>query len=109
MKVKFKKKIRQKKCYYTMIVLRFSCLDNLELFESACIQLTLVYLSHYCTMPHFEALKICSSAKHCEKMRNCLLQAIAPFQNVSYPIWHLFFSLNALKNDVCNLSEFGSV
>ena len=63
-----------------MIVLRFSCLDNSELFESACIQLTLVYFSHYRTMPHFEALKICSSAKHCEKMRNCLLQALLLFK-----------------------------
>ena len=29
-------------------------------------------LSHYHTMPHFDALKIYSCRKHCEKMNNCL-------------------------------------
>ena len=31
------------------------------------------------TMPHFVALKIYSCGKHCEKRRNCLLEAIFPF------------------------------
>ena len=30
------------------------------------------YLSHYHTMLHFDALKIYSYGKHCEKRRNCL-------------------------------------
>ena len=30
-------------------------------------------LTHYCTMPHFDAVKIYSCGKHCEKRRNCLL------------------------------------
>ena len=29
-------------------------------------------LTHYQTMPHFDALKIYSCKKHCEKKRNCL-------------------------------------
>ena len=29
-------------------------------------------LTHYHTMPHFDALTIYSSGKHCEKKRNCL-------------------------------------
>ena len=29
-------------------------------------------LTHYHTMPHFDALKIYSCGKHCEKRRNCL-------------------------------------
>ena len=31
-----------------------------------------ISLTHYHTMPHFEALKIYSCVKHCEKRRNCL-------------------------------------
>ena len=30
-------------------------------------------------MSHFDALKIYSCGKHCEKRRNCLEQAISPF------------------------------
>ena len=29
-------------------------------------------LTRYHTIPHFDALKICSRGKHCEKKRNCL-------------------------------------
>ena len=36
-------------------------------------------LAHYHTLPHFDTLKIYSCGKHCEKRRNCLLQAISPF------------------------------
>ena len=35
-------------------------------------------LIHYHTMPNFDALKIYSCGKHCEKRRNCLSQAISP-------------------------------
>ena len=40
-----------------------------------------IILTHhmYHTMPHFDALKIYSYGKHCEKRRNCLEQAISPF------------------------------
>ena len=31
-----------------------------------------LYLTHYHTIPHFDALKINSCGKHCEKRRNCL-------------------------------------
>ena len=30
------------------------------------------WLNHYHTMPHFEAIKIYSCGKHCEKRKNCL-------------------------------------
>ena len=36
-------------------------------------------LTHYHTMPHFDALKIYSCGKHREKRRNCLEQPISPF------------------------------
>ena len=36
-------------------------------------------LTHYHTMPHFDALKIYSCGKMCEKWRICLEQAISPF------------------------------
>ena len=39
-------------------------------------------LTYYHTMPHFDALKIYSCGKHCKKRRNCLLQAISPFQTM---------------------------
>ena len=32
----------------------------------------LLYLTHYHTIPHFDALKIYSGRKHCEERRNCL-------------------------------------
>ena len=31
-----------------------------------------LYLTHYHTLRHFDALKIYSCGKHCEKRRNCL-------------------------------------
>ena len=36
-------------------------------------------LNQYHTMTHFDAIKIYSCGKYCEKRRNCLLQAISPF------------------------------
>ena len=36
-------------------------------------------LTPYYTIPHFDALKIYSCGKHCEKRRYCLLQAISSF------------------------------
>ena len=66
-------------------------------------------LTYYHTMPHFDALKIYSCGKHCEKRRNCLLQAISPFRNVFFPRWHFIFILNALQNVICSLFQFGPV
>ena len=36
-------------------------------------------LTYYHTMPHFDALKIKSCGKHCEKRRNCLKRATYHF------------------------------
>ena len=36
-------------------------------------------LTHYHTIPRFDTVKMYSCGKHCEKRRNCLLQAISPF------------------------------
>ena len=36
-------------------------------------------LTLYYTIPHFDALKIYSCQKHCEKRRNCWLNAVSPF------------------------------
>ena len=42
-------------------------------------------------MPHFEALQIDSSGKHCEKRRNCLLQAISPFLTMFSSLCSTYF------------------
>ena len=58
-----------------------------------------VVLTHYHTMPHFDALNIYSCEKHCEKRRNCLL-VISNFSfshNFFYPMWHLLTSIFHLK------------
>ena len=36
-------------------------------------------LTHYHTMPHFDALKIYSCGKHCEKRRNCQINMALNF------------------------------
>ena len=50
-----------------------------------------VILTHYHTMPHFDALKIYSCGKHCEERRNSLCQAISPFLTMSLPYMALIF------------------
>ena len=71
---------------------------------------SIFYLTHYHTMPHFDALKIYSCGKLCKKRRNCLLTSNFSFShNVFYHIWHLVFISNALLNVVCNLFQFGPV
>ena len=37
------------------------------------------FLTHYHTIPHFDALKIYSCRKHCEKRRNCFLPYMVLF------------------------------
>ena len=67
-------------------------------------------LTHYHTMPHFDALKIYRCGKHCEKRRNCLLKANSPFLTMFSILYGTyFFILNALYNVVCNLFQFGPV
>ena len=52
----------------------------------------LLILTSYHTMPHFEALKIYNCGKHCEKRRNCLLQAIPPFLTMFSTLCGTYFS-----------------
>ena len=49
-------------------------------------------LTHYHIIPHFEVLKIQSCGKHCEKRRNCLLQAISPFLTMFPTLYGTYFS-----------------
>ena len=47
--------------------------NDLKMDLKSIIDLLHVYgLTHYHTMPRFDALKIYSGGKHCEKRRNCL-------------------------------------
>ena len=50
-----------------------------------------VALTHYHTMPHFDALKIYSCGKHGEKRRNCLLQALSPFLTMFSTLYSTYF------------------
>ena len=49
-------------------------------------------LTHYHTMLHFDAIKINSCGKHCEKRRNCLKQAISPFPTMFSTLYGTYFS-----------------
>ena len=48
-------------------------------------------LTHYHIMPHFDARKIYSRGKHCEKRRNCLLQAISAFLTMFPTLYCTYF------------------
>ena len=50
-----------------------------------------ILFTHYHTMPHFDALKIYSCRKHCDKRTNCLEQAISPFLTVFSTIYGTYF------------------
>ena len=51
-------------------------------------------------MPHFDALKIYSCGKHCEKRRHCLLQAMSPFLTMFSTLYGTYFIIsNALLPD----------
>ena len=55
-------------------------------------------LTHYHTMRHFDALKIYSCGKHCDKRTKLLVTSNFSFShNVFYSRCCLFFILNALK------------
>ena len=49
-------------------------------------------LTHYHTMPHFDALKIYSCGKHREKRRNYLWQAISPFLTMFSTLYDRYFA-----------------
>ena len=61
--------------------LKLSSANSFSLEESEIRRLTTGQgtLTHYHTILHFDALKIYSCGKDCEKRRNCLTQAISPF------------------------------
>ena len=71
----------------------------------AALTLTKWYVSttvtHYYTMPHSDALKKYSCGKHCEKRRNCLLQAISPSLTMfstlygTYIPFHMHFKISS--------------
>ena len=48
-------------------------------------------LTHYHTMSQFDASKTYSCGKHCEKRRNCLLQAISPFPIMFSTLYGTYF------------------
>ena len=50
-----------------------------------------VGLTHYYTKRHFDVFKIYSCGKHCEKRRNCLLQAISPFLTMFSIVYSAYF------------------
>ena len=60
------------------------CERTCQIDEVGCITI-LRLLTHYHTMSHFDALQIYSFGKHCEKRRNCLVQAISPFFSQCFP------------------------
>ena len=52
--------------------------------------------THYHTMPNFDAIKTYSCQKHGEKGAIACNKHFSFSHNVFYPVWHLFFILNAL-------------
>ena len=54
-------------------------------------------LTHYHTMPHFDALKIYCFGKHCEKRRNCFWQAVSPFLTMFSTLCFFFFFLFSFR------------
>ena len=68
-------------------------------------------LTHYQTMPHFDTVKISAAEKHCEKRRNCLLQATSPFPTIFSTLHGTHFSFwkvicNLFKNSLPHNPDF---
>ena len=61
-------------------------------YASISFKLHLHSLNNYHTIPHFDALKIYSCGKHCEKRRNCLQQAISTFLTMFSTLYGTYFS-----------------
>ena len=53
-------------------------------------------LTHYHTMPHFDALKIFSCGNIVRKGEIACNKQFLPFSQCFYPIWHLLSVLNVL-------------
>ena len=51
----------------------------------------MIPLTHYHTIPHFDALKVHSCGKHCEERRNCFVQTFFPFSQCFLPYMALIF------------------
>ena len=66
-------------------------------------------LTHYHTMLHFDALKIYSCGKHCEKRRNCLLRLVSPFLTMFSTLYgsHFVFKMHfKMSSAICfNLDQ----
>ena len=58
-----------------------------QCFEYSLFQVLLDLLTHYHTMPHFDARNIYSCGKLCEKRRNGLEQAISPFLTMFFILY----------------------
>ena len=71
-------------------LLSFLCSDKSSLNSCFVFYMGLFYNTFH-TMPHFNALKMYSCRKHCEKRRNCLYQAISPFLTCFLPYMVLIF------------------
>ena len=56
-----------------------------------CVLKAYSYLTHYHTIPHFDALKIHSYGKYCEKRRYCLLKAISRFFTMFSTLYGTYF------------------
>ena len=67
------------------------------------------HLTHCHTMPHFDAKKIYSCGKHCEKPRNCLLQAISFFLTMFSTLYGIYSSFKMhfrMSSAICfNLNQ----
>ena len=66
-------------------------------------------LTYYHIMPNFDALKIYSCGKHCEKRRNCLEQAISSFLTMFSTLYGTYFSFQVhfgMSSAICfNLDQ----
>ena len=50
----------------------------------------IICLTNYHTMPHFDALKIYSCRKHCEKRKTACNKQFLLFSQCFLPMWYLF-------------------
>ena len=73
--------------------IRKCCLLTFSLLLPQCFQKPSLprFLTHYHTIPHFDALKIYSCGKQCEKRKNCLWQAISPSTTMFSNLYGTYF------------------
>ena len=71
------------------------CTNDFLSVNYVVVELTGKELTHYHTIPHFDAPKTYSCGKHCgkhcEKRRNCLEQAISPFLTMFSTLFGTYF------------------